>query len=75
MGLCKNCKFWLNGECIKVDHHDEGFGWGQNPATQFEVDVEINVDDNSGLYYSYKLITGPEFGCVKFENKVSDLGD
>lgn len=71
MGYCKNCKFWNDGQCERVDNRDEGFGWSQNPAIRFE--VEIKADDDSGL--GYRLITGPDFGCVRFEEKISDLGD
>ena len=62
---CKNCKFWDDGECNGVGEHDAGFGWEQNPAVLFDIDVR--ADDDSGL--GFKLKTGPEFGCVRFVSK------
>jgi len=59
---CKDCKYWKEGECRAVGQHDKGFGWNQNPAVLF--DITVDVLDDSGLVY--RLLTGPEFGCVRF---------
>lgn len=62
--LIKDCFFWdkSTGECGAAGHHDEGFGWDQNP--EILLDIEVQVDDDSGLNYFLK--TGPEFGCIRF---------
>jgi hypothetical protein len=62
-GFCRDCKYWDDGECGGVGNHDPGFGWNQNPRILF--DIELRADDDSGL--SCRLLTGPEFGCVRFE--------
>ena len=67
LGKCKNCKFWDEGTCLGQGMHDAGFGWRQDPAIAFK--VEATANDDSGL--EAVLITGPEFGCVRFEERQS----
>ena len=63
MGRCKDCKFWgymWKGCCDKVDHIP-------TPTKEFEIDYRVL--DDSGM--STFLRTGPEFGCVLFEEKAN----
>jgi len=68
MNTCKNCKWW--GDYIQksddvppsyrgCDYYDDESDAG------FEVVVDIC--DDTGLEVS--LFTGPDFGCIKFQNK------
>jgi hypothetical protein len=52
---CKTCKLWMGGYCDVIDTT-----LSENPATLFEVDVQVS--DDSGLHI--RLRTGPDFGCV-----------
>lgn len=52
---CKTCRWWDRGSCEMVDTIA-----AENPATRFEIDVE--VADDTGL--RAWLRTGPDFGCV-----------
>ena len=59
IGRCKECMFWsrsYENECDNVGEDD------------FLIRAE--ADDDSGL--DYGLITGPNFGCVKFESKIGE---
>ena len=64
-GRCEDCKFWKKPEiwwskrnyCDRVDRY--------NSETIFE--IHVKVSDDTGL--STKLETGPDFGCVLFEQK------
>ncbi len=67
MGQCKDCEFWNAGRCDTVGMPDSGFGWEQDPRILF--DIGVDVDDDSGL--QTWLRTGPEFGCVRFQARVS----
>lgn len=57
MKRCKDCAWWDERECRKVDFA---------LAKQFYIDVK--VADDHGL--EVKLMTGPEFGCVEFQTLV-----
>ena len=68
MSACKDCKWWnkdygskVVGKCELIDTIQAD----KDPKTQVFIDVFI--EDDSGL--NYKLMTGPEFGCVRFESK------
>ena len=61
MGHCKDCKFWgvdYDGDCDRVGYHENG-------PVMF--DYYVNANDDSGL--EFRLLTGPDFGCVHFEKK------
>ena len=63
MGLCKDCKFWdidYDGECERV-------GYADIDLDDSSFELECGADDDQGSYA--KLITGPNFGCIKFEPK------
>lgn len=67
MNRCKNCAHWgvwSEGVCDRESQtqHD--------PETFFE--IECYASDDTGL--TYKLVTGPEFGCVQFKAKEEDSG-
>jgi hypothetical protein len=73
MNTCKNCLYWTTaeqlttGECNKVNHETPrhiGLKDTSAPDT-FEVQVTVADDHNLGTW----LITGPDFGCIKFEQK------
>ena len=63
---CKDCKFWSNDIDLECDysnnntHKDIFFD-----NSSFELDS--GADDDQGSYA--KLMTGPMFGCIKFEVK------
>ena len=62
MGLCKDCKYWINGECVDLDldtFNDMKLE-GSDRALYY-------IMDDSGLDCGLK--TGPEFGCVRFRKK------
>ena len=64
MGHCKDCLFWEPYRnvmvCVKATTYD---------AINSSCSVEAAADDDSGL--DAWLVTGPEFGCVKFLAKKS----
>ena len=69
-GRCGSCRWWENvregsykgapimGECWVSDSMGGG-----GPC----MNVEVNVDDDSGLHY--QLQTSPDFGCVLWAAK------
>jgi len=62
IGFCKDCKFWgryRDGSCDRGDYAQDA------PGTEFEFDY--SVLDDSGL--DIWIVTGPNFGCLHFENK------
>ena len=62
-GLCKDCKYWDDGEC--VDLYLDTFNCMKLDGS--ERALYYIVDDDSGLDCGLK--TGPEFGCVRFRKK------
>lgn len=68
---CKNCKYWEQDGTGMIDpEYDELFpdkvvgvcraqSWF--PLSRFE----------SGVYSESAIVTGPLFGCVKFEKRIS----
>jgi hypothetical protein len=60
--FCKDCAFWRDGYCDKVNYN---IVTGEEKSS-FE--IEFFTDDDSSL--TIQLKTGPEFGCVKFEKKM-----
>ena len=62
IGLCKDCKYWSDGECVDLDldtFNDMKLE-GSDRALYY-------IMDDSGLDCGLK--TGPEFGCVRFRKK------
>lgn len=59
MSTCKDCKFWREGECGRLE-------WVPERATVPADNAAIYADalDDSGLTCGLK--TGPDFGCIKF---------
>lgn len=59
---CKNCRWWRDKEfCDR---------WSSRPELDIKkdgFDILVEVDDDSGLWMC--LTTGPDFGCVHFEEK------
>jgi hypothetical protein len=69
LGYCKNCKFWKHHENDygKKWNSCEVAGWGER-GDKFSSDalaIFVHVHDDSGLEAG--LMTGPEFGCIKFQ--------
>lgn len=62
-GKCKNCRFWG----ISYDHECDRIGYSDNQVkgNTSAFNISANADDDQGLQAS--LVTGPDFGCVKFE--------
>ena len=63
MGKCKNCKFW-GVDYQKVCSLAE---YANDDDSSFKINYGSNDDQGSWG----QLITGPNFGCIKFEEKVS----
>ncbi len=62
MGTCKNCKHWDDGECRKIDFECSR----KVPSLDNkEAVILITMDDDSGFWG--RFLTGPDFGCVNFE--------
>jgi hypothetical protein len=69
MGCCKNCKWWdrtYDSVCDLVSYDTDGVG---DAESAFHVDVL----DDSGL--NVLFVTGPEFGCVRFDPKIQEEED
>lgn len=74
MGNCKDCKFWdrawLNSkfnmaECDAFGYYDPVYGpYGPKPEED-DAAFDLRVNDDYGL--THKFMTGPMFGCVKFQ--------
>lgn len=64
MNTCKTCKFWDGEECLKVWHTDDR----EPNIKENEFEVNVRVSDDHGLIV--KFLTGPDFGCVRHEEKV-----
>ena len=62
MRTCKNCKYWDDGICDYV-------GWMETDSQVPDDDMGIDADahDDSGMYVYLK--TGPNFGCLKFNQR------
>lgn len=76
IGFCRNCRFWEDGRCeapqsgvIKTranrpfPAHLELI-WETTDPSGFA--AEATVSDDTGL--TTFLVTGPDFGCVKFKH-------
>ena len=61
--ICKNCKFWG----VDYDNACDRVGNGDPDLDDSEFDIDFGADDDQGSFA--ELITGPNFGCIKFENK------
>jgi len=64
MRTCKYCKYWeryRNSACDRIVIDDEAL---MPPG---DACIAIRADDDQGL--DGDLITGPDFGCVLFEEK------
>jgi len=68
MGRCKDCKSW--GSWLGIDavceRPDDLWPKDIPEGQQFSIDCE--ADDDQGL--QAWLRTGPEFGCVRFEERL-----
>lgn len=71
MGKCKDCKYW---EAIYSCYQDTYHVCSALHWTQIPEDVKgsiaalhVSVDDDTGL--NVDLVTGPDFGCTRFEQK------
>lgn len=62
IGICKDCKFWRNKECIIARYVDR-----EGRLLRDDFGIYVYARDDSGL--TYALRTGPEFGCVRFQSK------
>lgn len=60
--LCKNCKFWGRYREGCCDRQGSIF---ENNLAGFEADARVLDDSGLDIF----LRTGPEFGCVHFQNK------
>lgn len=66
--FCKNCRFWgayIEGACDRV-----GFLLLNEHKNPRRFHISAFADDDQGL--EAQLITGPEFGCVLFEQEESE---
>ena len=61
--ICKNCKFWG----IDYDNECDRVGYADIELDDSSFDIEHGADDDQGSFA--QLITGPNFGCIKFESK------
>ena len=59
--LCKNCKYWKHGTCERAEE------WYPYEDKTRGFDVCSETDE--GANFSVWLETGPNFGCVLFEQK------
>lgn len=59
MEKCKTCIYWEDGNCDLVNVNQ------QSPQTRFEIEVTVADDYN----LEYKLLTGPDFGCLLHKPK------
>lgn len=73
MNKCKNCIHWEHHNSITIDRVC-GYSHPWHSVTKWELpsdghEVFSESDGDSGL--ESVLITGPDFGCVKFEEKTA----
>jgi hypothetical protein len=62
MGQCRDCRFWdTQGVCSRVGYADVDLD-----DSSFE--IVSSADDDQGSWG--QLVTGPNFGCIKFERRV-----
>jgi hypothetical protein len=69
---CKNCKFWEKpangnyGECMseKLDY-DSSIGYSDKHIKEMDKLLYFDME-----HYSASFKTGPEFGCIHFQEKV-----
>jgi len=69
---CKDCKHWIESEHYSdvlhsCDHPKAKIGYRYNPDDIPTDGVWIENDEGWGWF------TGPEFGCVNFEEKKDEL--
>ena len=64
--ICRNCIWWDKGECGRVNSdkysYEEYSALEIKPVGRQEFEIAVTVGD-----VRVKLITGPEFGCVLWE--------
>ena len=68
MGNCKDCKFWQNGQCEKVEWLFQGmrFPFAEDPQDLFAIKTYTDErEEYSNTEVEFH--TGPMFGCVLFE--------
>jgi hypothetical protein len=65
MGTCSDCKFWGRYRHMVCDVIELGDEVIDGNAAR----IDVRVLDDSGL--DAYLVTGPSFGCVKYEKKES----
>ncbi len=62
---CKNCRFWHDQRtCDRIDQIDL-HGTRDEKLEKDDGRIEWSAADDHGL--SIEFVTGPDFGCVKFE--------
>ena len=72
MGNCKDCKFWDHdlfesevdvAECDAFGYYDPMY----QKLEQDDAAFDLRINDDYGL--SHRFMTGPMFGCVKFQSR------
>lgn len=64
MGNCKDCKYWFQSSCTAIVLNSHSDLLEQPKSKSVIVRKVIPID-------SYQFRTGPDFGCVLFEQKES----
>lgn len=60
---CSECIYWQdNGSCAEIVEEY----WSKSEKDN-SITIDYGVDDDSDLYIN--LITGPNFGCIKFNKR------
>jgi len=68
---CKNCQWWFAGECMDCDDFEEVGTVKKTDEPADIIKIIWRSDDDSGL--DFRLATGPDFGCVHFKAKESEI--
>ena len=62
--ICKNCREWADDDSGTCGY--EGTIRAENPDNGFHIECE--AADDYGLWW--RLVTGPEFGCIHWAPKI-----
>jgi len=67
MKRCKNCRWYDGDSCERIDQFDPYDPFDAPPTNPDHAYLSIAADDDQGLQVEMKV--GPDFGCIKFEEK------
>jgi len=72
MKICRNCRWYdteynTDGTCDRIDWFDPHDPRDAPPESDTDAYLSVAADDDQGL--QVELRVGPNFGCVRFEEK------